>query len=151
MKTTPDEAVKIEDAPAYRIYRCARLLRGHFRGLAEGAGLDLSQEQWFILNRLSHKDGVPQVELGDAVMDDRPNVTRLLTAMEERGLLRRGADPSDGRKQRVWLTAEGRRMNDRFAQLVPAARATTFKGVSREDLAATVRTLARLEQNLRTP
>jgi MarR family transcriptional regulator, transcriptional regulator for hemolysin len=140
--------VRIEEALAYRIYRCARLLRQHFHQLAVAQGIELSQEQWFILNRLVHEDGLAQGQLGDAVLDDRPNVARLVASLEARNLVRRDADASDGRKWVVRLTAEGRSLHDRFANLVPTARTATLKGVNKESLAAAMQVLAQLESNI---
>jgi DNA-binding MarR family transcriptional regulator len=139
--------LRIEDSIAYRIYRCARLQRKQFHQLATSLGIELSQEQWFVLNRLMHEDGLSQGSLGDAVLDDRPNMARLVAGLEARGLLRREADALDGRKHSVSITAAGRRLHDRFAALVPGARAATLKGVDKEDLAITMRVLARLESN----
>lgn len=59
--------IQIEGALAYRIYWCARRLRTHFHLLASSRGFDLSQEPWFILNRLAREDGIAQGQLGDAV------------------------------------------------------------------------------------
>jgi DNA-binding MarR family transcriptional regulator len=137
-----------EQALAYRIYRSARLLRVHFHQLAAAQGLTLSQEQWFILNRLRRDSGLTQVELSDAATQDRPNVTRLVAALEASGLVMREADADDGRKQRVHLTTLGCEIHDRFAALVPQARRAILKGVSPDDLATTLRVLSQLESNL---
>jgi MarR family transcriptional regulator, transcriptional regulator for hemolysin len=141
-------AIRLEDGFAYRVYRCGRRLRMHFRSLAEQAGVDLSQEQWFILNRLVHEDGLAQGALGDAVLDDRPNLARHLAALEGRKLVRREADALDGRKYCVRLTAEGRRLHDRFAAIVPQARAQLTRGMTKDELATAMRVLARLEDNI---
>jgi DNA-binding MarR family transcriptional regulator len=142
------QGLRLEDGLAYRIYRCARRLRMHFRSVAEHAGVEVSQEQWFILNRLVHEDGLSQGALGDAVLDDRPNLARHLASLEQRKLVRRDADIQDGRKYRVHLTAEGRRLHDRFAAKVPQARAQLTLGLTKEELATTLRVLSRLEGNI---
>jgi MarR family transcriptional regulator, transcriptional regulator for hemolysin len=140
--------IRLEDGLAYRVYRCARRLRMHFRKLAEQAGIDLSQEQWFILHRLAHEDGLAQGALGDAVLDDRPNLARHLASLEERKLVRREADALDGRKYCVRLTAEGRRLHDRFAATVPQARSQLTHGLTKDELATAMRVLSRLEDNV---
>ena len=139
--------IRIEDAIAYRIHRTARVLRKHFHDLAEGAGLDLSQEQWFILNKLMHDDGVAQGELVDVLFGDRPNISRMLVALEERGDVVRRADRDDARKVRVHLTAAGRRTHDAFSALVPVARRQIGRGISAEDLDVARRVLAQIESN----
>jgi DNA-binding MarR family transcriptional regulator len=140
--------VRIDEALAYRVYRCARLLRKHFHQLGASQGIELSQEQWFVLNRLMHEDRVAQGQLGDATLDDRPNIARLVASLEVRGLVRREADALDGRKHAVSITPTGRRLHDRFAALVPAARVATLKGVPKDELAIAMRVLAQLESNL---
>jgi MarR family transcriptional regulator, transcriptional regulator for hemolysin len=140
--------IRLEDGFAYRIYRCSRRLRMHFRAVAEQAGVDLSQEQWFILSRLVHEDGLAQGALGDAVLDDRPNLARHLASLEARKLVRREADALDGRKYCVRLTAEGRRLHDRFAATVPQARVQLTRGLTKDDLATAIRVLSRLEDNI---
>jgi MarR family transcriptional regulator, transcriptional regulator for hemolysin len=118
--------IRLEDGFAYRIYRCSRRLRMHFRAVAEQAGVDLSQEQWFILSRLVHEDGLAQGALGDAVLDDRPNLARHLASLEARKLVRREADALDGRKYCVQLT----------------------RGLTKDELATAIRVLSRLEDNI---
>jgi MarR family transcriptional regulator, transcriptional regulator for hemolysin len=140
--------IRAEDGFAYRVYRCSRRLRMHFRSLAQHAGVDLSQEQWFILNRLVHEDGLSQGALGDAVLDDRPNLARHLTALEARKLVRREADALDGRKYSVRITTEGRRLHDRFTDMIPRARTRLTHGLSREELEVAVRVLSRIEDNI---
>jgi DNA-binding MarR family transcriptional regulator len=53
------------------------------------------------------------ITLGQLAVSERvtpPSITRMVTALEARGLVRREADPADRRIKYVSLTAEGRRM-----------------------------------------
>ena len=140
--------VRISDSLAYRIQRTARLLRKHFLDLARSSGLDLTPEQWFILNKLSNEDGQSQVELGEAIFADRPNVSRMLHALESDGLVRRVASGDDGRRLVVSLTSQGRKVHDLFAAQVPSARERVFAGISPEEVKTVERVLAKLEKNL---
>jgi MarR family transcriptional regulator, transcriptional regulator for hemolysin len=133
---------------AYRIYRCARLLRSHFQALAASNGIELSQEQWFILNRLAQHGSLSQVDLGDHFLDDRPNIARLVATLESKGMVQRGADANDRRKYSVTLTAEGRRLHDSFAALVPTARTQSVAGIAKSDLAIAMRVLSTIEENI---
>ena len=142
------KAVRIHDSLAYRVHRAARLLRRHFLDLATRNGLDITPEQWFILNKLSWDDGVTPSELCESIFSDRPNMTRLLAGLEAKRLVRRATDAGDGRKTRIYLTRAGREMNDRFAALVPDARRTLFAGIRDEELQVVARVLQRLEDNI---
>jgi DNA-binding MarR family transcriptional regulator len=144
----PTMRIKIEDSLAYRVYRTARLLRKHLLAMAATLDLDLTPEQWFVLNKLRNQDGRSQVELGDAIFADRPNLTRLLTAMEEKRWVRRENDPEDGRRMLVHLTAEGRKVHDRLEVEVPTQRSRVFEGISEREIHTVMRVLTQLEENL---
>jgi DNA-binding MarR family transcriptional regulator len=137
----------LEDSFAYLIYRSARLLRYHFARFAERHGLEISQEQYFILNKLAGKSEQTQTELGDGLFDDRPNMTRMLVAMEGSGWLRREADPADARKVRVSLTRQGAALYRRVHDAVIGERQRLFAGLSGRDLQDLKRVLGTLEKN----
>lgn len=111
------------------------------------SGIEITQEQWFVLNKLAQADGSSQVDLTEDIFADRPNLTRILATMERRGLVRRVADPEDGRRMRVYLTDDGRKMENGFSEIARRERRRLFAGISKEDLETTKRVLARIEEN----
>jgi DNA-binding MarR family transcriptional regulator len=143
----PQATLQLEDSFAYLVYRSARLLRYHFARFAESQGLDISQEQFFLLNKLAGKPQQTQTELGDGLFDDRPNITRMLVAMEESGWLRRQPDPQDARKVRVSLTRKGAAVHRRLHGAVLAERRRLFAGLTSSDLRDLKDILATLEKN----
>lgn len=140
--------VRIQDSVAYRVHRCARALRRHLLAMMADLDLDLTPEQWFVLNKLRQKDGQSQVELGAEIFADRPNMSRILAGMLDRGLVTRRADVEDARRHLVGLTARGRRTHDKIAKVVPGVRQAIFSGISPEDIETTMRVLERIEHNL---
>lgn len=140
--------IDIQESLAYRIHRFARLLRKQFLSLATANGFDLTPEQFFVLNRLRREDGASQTDLTETIFSDRPNLTRMVAKMADKGLVRRREDPEDGRRVRVFLTKKGQRIHDAFAEVVDAERRRLFAGVLQRDLDAVDRVFARLEQNM---
>jgi DNA-binding MarR family transcriptional regulator len=140
--------VDINDSIAYRIYVTNRLLRRSFLAMAERWGIELSPEQWFVLNRLAWNDGRAQGELGEAIFADRPNLSRLIAGLQKKGLLRRQPDPDDGRRMLVYLTAEGRRVHDAFAAGVDGVRAELFAGIEPDELRAAMAVVDRIRDNV---
>lgn len=140
--------VRIQDSAAYRVHRCARALRRHLLLTMAGVGLDLTPEQWFILNKLRQKDGQSQVELGAEIFADRPNMSRMLMGMHGRGLVTRQSDAEDGRRHVIYLTPKGRQVHDQMAEVIPGIRRAIFSGISPEDLKTAMRVLEQIEHNL---
>jgi DNA-binding MarR family transcriptional regulator len=82
-------------------------LRRQLRSVATGGGLTPSQTA--VLNRL-WKDGSSSTSALAAAEQVRPqSMASILTALDQHGLIQRAADPDDGRRQLISLTAAGRR------------------------------------------
>ncbi|MCB9676347.1 MAG: MarR family transcriptional regulator [Alphaproteobacteria bacterium] len=134
---------------AFRIHRLQRLLRRSFLSLAESAGFAMTPEQFFLLTKLVERDGQSQTELTDASLQDRPNLTRMLGDLEQRGWIARRPDPDDGRVRIVHLTREGQAMHDRFmAEVVVPERERLFGDLSREAIDGVLEVFTRLESRL---
>jgi MarR family transcriptional regulator, transcriptional regulator for hemolysin len=140
----------LDKATAYLIHRMARLLRVHLIQFFEREGLDITPEQMFILFRLHEKEGQAQAELADKALNDHPNVTRLLDALEKRGLIARRADPEDRRKSLIFLTEEGKALMARLVPLVIEERRRLFKGITQQELDLFEDIMKRVEQNILT-
>ncbi|MEL6343508.1 MAG: MarR family transcriptional regulator [Myxococcota bacterium] len=148
-----DDMRSLERAHAYRLTRVARLLRYNLMSAlshaAEAAGEPaLSPEQFFLLFRLKERDGRSHRELADPVLDDRPNITRLVTAMGRQGLVKRQADPEDGRRVRVYLTDKGRALIVGLEPEILRVRQELFGDIPEEEFALLERLLDRLETKL---
>ena len=74
---------------------------------AVGGPLQLRPVEFSLLMLLRDNDGVTQRDLVGALNLNAPNLTTLVTRMQERGLLSRERSDSDRRAQLIRLTAEG--------------------------------------------
>jgi MarR family transcriptional regulator, transcriptional regulator for hemolysin len=138
----------IDQATAYLIHRMARLLRVHLIQFFEREGLEITPEQMFILFKLYEKEGQPQAELADKALNDHPNVTRLLDALEKHSLIARRADPEDRRKSLIFLTEESQALMARLLPLAIEERRRLFKGITQQELDLFENVLKRVEQNI---
>jgi DNA-binding MarR family transcriptional regulator len=75
-------------------------------------------------------------------------VTRQVKAMEGEGLIERSADPRDGRRSYVKLTAEGLRVFLELHERAHAFEEALSAAVSAEDVATTVRVLGHVRAAL---
>jgi DNA-binding MarR family transcriptional regulator len=139
---------KLDQATAYLIHRMARLLRVHLIQFFEREGLDITPEQMFIMFRLHEKEGQAQAELADKALNDHPNVTRLLDALEKRDFIARRADPEDRRKSLIFLTEEGQVLMTRLLPLAIEERRRLFRGITQQELDLFEDIMKRVEQNI---
>ncbi len=138
----------LEDMINYQIYRIARLLRYKFQHDMRIAGLDMTQEQYFILFQLWQKDGQYQTELADDLFGDTPNITRILDVMEKKGFVTRRSDPEDRRKYRIFLAERGHEVHKLYKNQAPKSRVLDYKKLNDNDLDELKRILKTIENNI---
>lgn len=140
--------VPIQDTVAYGMYRSSRLVR-HLHYLTfQRSGFDLTPEQWFILNKLAVKSPQSQTELGESVIDDRPNMTRILLTLEKKGWISRRMDAKDRRKTEVQLTSAGEDLLTRCLPLAISMREQIRSGISDKEMDNFWRVLNKLDSNI---
>ena len=77
------------------------------RRLRQEAGTDLGPSQTAALATIDRDGPLTPSELASAEHIQRPTATRIAAALEERGLVRRAADPADGRSHLITATPKG--------------------------------------------
>jgi DNA-binding MarR family transcriptional regulator len=95
----------------------------------------------FYLASPARADGCRPGALATALGLTAAAATGLCDRLEAAGLVRRGADPSDGRAQVLELTAAGRRAAVRARPVVEGLQAELTRGFDERELAAVARFL----------
>jgi len=112
------------------------------------AGLDITVDQWGILNLLWETDGQTPVDLARGADKDKPNVTRLLKILEDKGLVTRRPDSRDRRSHRIYLTEAGAALREPLLDLGASCQEQACHGLSGEDIATLKRLLNHLHANV---
>lgn len=78
----------------------------------EAAKYDATMATGFALLSIDKEEGIPSTALGPRMGMESTSLTRTLKAMEEKGLIFRKKNPSDGRGVLIYLTEFGREKRD---------------------------------------
>lgn len=143
------QTYNISDTLGYDIYLVYRRMRKNFLRVAAIAGIDITPEQWFTLNKLRNGEPMTQTALLDDGFNDRPNITRILSQLESKGWVHREDDPQDGRKHIVTLTKKGRRVHDSFDEVLSPGRVILYGDMDPDAIATTREVMRTLDQKLR--
>lgn len=114
-------------------------------GSANGKGGDLTPMQWAALAKLHELGASAQNSLGRATAMDAATIKGVVDRLRGRGLVEIRADPQDGRRRLVAITAAGRRIVERaipHAETVSAETLAPLSHTERERLLALLRKLA---------
>ena len=86
----------------------ARRLQKKFNG----AGLNITIEQWSVLYHLWKQDGQSQQQLCNATYRDKPSITRLVDNLEKLNLVKRVASDNDRRINLIYLTRQAQKLEE---------------------------------------
>lgn len=142
-KVTP-----VGTSPGFIIHHLDLSLRLGLQKSIHAQGLNVTTEQWGILNCLGTQEGIHQSAIAENIGKDRHSVTRMLNLLEKNGLVRRVPTDKDKRRLNVFLTPSGREMQKKLVPIVISFLEEAFRGLTQEETDEFIRVLRHLTGNL---
>ena len=127
--------------------RTTRLMKAHFQRAFKEAGIDLTPEQWVLLDHLRRSGPASQTDLANGTFKDAPTVSRIIDKLASKGFAKRTRFPNDRRRYQVGLTEKGEAAHDRLLPAVEELRVQTWDGLSAGDYDHLTRVLERIRDN----
>lgn len=126
-------------------------LRGAFRGYETALGrylkrYDLPLSQFYILRLQWDEKGDSQKDIAKRAFMSESVASQVIKKMEERGLLRRKADPRDSRAQSVSLTNFGKTLRETIAREGIKISTENAPDISREDMKTAIQVLQKVRE-----
>jgi DNA-binding MarR family transcriptional regulator len=108
--------------------------------------LDLTQKQVSVLWLVDDHPGISQIEVGRRLRMDRATTMTIVNRLQEREFLRRERSESDGRKQALYLSGEGRAALGRAKSCIAEHEAWLKSRFSPDEVKKLVEMLARIHE-----
>jgi DNA-binding MarR family transcriptional regulator len=137
--------LRLEDQLCFALYAASRAMTAVYAPLLDA--LDLTYPQYLVLLVLWDHDGERVSHIGDRLQLDSATLTPLLKRLEARGLVERRRSTTDERVVEVYLTAAGKRLRRRAAEIPPCVFEKV--GLTGAELAALRATLQDLTRRMR--
>ena len=109
------DAPRLDDQLCFALYAASRAITAAYQPLL--APLGLTYPQYLALLVLWEEDGVPVKHLGERLQLDSGTLTPLLKRLEAQGVVRRARDLDDERVVRIHLTAAGKQLRKKAADI----------------------------------
>lgn len=122
---------RIEDSLGFAIHRTDMRFKQVGAKFLRPYGL--TPEQYAALATLCNRDGMSQRELADHLVKDRPNITRILDKLQQKGFVERKLDPADRRVHRLHATTEGQQLMQELIPSVLELREQMFSVLSSKE------------------
>lgn len=110
-------------------------------------GVEVTPEQWVILDNLSHEDGLTQTELANRSFKNTPTISRIIDVLAKKEFIERRADIVDRRKQKVFLTQKGNEVVDFCRKEISILREISWTGLTDKDYEEFLRITGKIFEN----
>jgi DNA-binding MarR family transcriptional regulator len=104
--------------------------------------------EWRIMSLLAIEPGIPASRICHVIGFDKGPVSRMLAAMEKRGLVAVGTDQNDGRTHSISLTAKGRATHDKVIVAAFERERRLLSCLSKDEREVLIDLLRRVHNNL---
>ena len=136
----------VKGTTGFALAKVCRAHRGNVGGMLAEFGLHVGQDM--VLIELWQADGLRGGELACRLGVEPPTVTKMLRRLENFGLVERRPDPADARSFRVYLTREGRDLEDPVSRCFERAEEKTLAALDPSERREFARLLAKMRAGL---
>lgn len=127
--------------------RTTRLLKAQFQRAFRDAGIDITPEQWVVLDQLSKAGSSSQTDLANGTFKDAPTVSRIIDKLASKELAVRKRFPGDRRRYQVVLTEKGETTHAHLLPRVRELRVQMWSGLTTGDYEELTRVLGTIRDN----
>lgn len=138
---------KLDSVIFYSIEKAIKSYRQFAQKELKQAGLDITVDQWLVLNCISNDPAISQKELSVIVFKDAASITRIIEILVNTGYLSRTSHHSDGRRATLIITTKGKHILAKAAKVVDAYRAKARAGIKKQDLETARQVLLQIIKN----
>lgn len=136
------DKLNARDALGFLSWKVARMSTNDLAARFAEAGVPVTVEQWRVLIPLAKMEsGLTQGQVCLILSQEKTGVSRLVTALEKRGLLHRESCPTDRRVKHLHITDAGRRLVESTVEMAIQSRDTLVEGVDPKELEVCKRVL----------
>src|SRR5215210_4830542 len=136
----------IRQNTSFALAKVCRAHRAYIGELLAEHGLHVGQEM--VLVELWQDDGLRGGELAERLGVEPPTITKMLRRLETCGLVERRRDARDARSFRVYLTVEGRSLEEPVARCWERVEEKAFSGMSARERRTLHLLLTKVRANL---
>lgn len=130
----------------YLIHDVSRLRRSAFDRCIKP--LKVTRSQWWVLAYLSREDGMTQTRLAEKLDVGKVAMGGLIDRLEGNGLVRREADRSDRRVNRIFLEPRSKKLIAQMREINHEFNREILGGIDDAALESTARVLRAMKDNL---
>jgi DNA-binding MarR family transcriptional regulator len=141
---------KIADSFFYSLEKAIKTYRQFAQQNLARHDLDVTIDQWLVLNTLRDNPDISLASVARAVFKDVASITRIVQLLETKDLVVRHSHATDRRRSTLKLTAKGMAIIRTLAPVIAENRRIALRGMNAADLKRSQQLLDAIVENCRS-
>lgn len=132
------------------IVQAGRAVKVYMLDIFAKQNYEITPEQYVVLSMLSEESLLYQNELCEELHKDKSNMTRILSVLEEKGLIEK-IQATENKKQvnKIKITSKGKEVRDKITPQIEASREKYLDGISQDEMYTCIKVLSKIQENLK--
>ena len=131
------------------IVQAGRAVKVYMLDVFAKQNYEITPEQYVVLSMLSEETLLYQNKLCEELHKDKSNMTRILSVLEEKGLIEK-IQATENKKQvnQIKITSRGKDIRDKITPQIEASREKYLDGISQDEMYTCIKVLNKIQENL---
>ena len=121
----------------------------HTAQMLKNNNVDLTPEQFLLIDLLWNEGQMSQQKLADSMQKDKNSITKLIDGLEKKKLVLRRTDPKDRRINTIVLTEKAEEMKQDAKNKGISILDSILEGIPEDELRAFLSTLGKINGNMK--
>ncbi len=132
-----------------KIVATGRAIKVNNLKIFDNNGFQITPEQYFVLSILNEEGSLYQKKLGERLYKDKANITRILSILEEKGLIEKSFGIENEKQvNKVMITEKGKSISAEIYPIVEALHNKYVKNISDDELYTCIKVLEKIQENI---
>jgi MarR family transcriptional regulator for hemolysin len=141
---------KMNEVFFYQLEKAIKSYRRYAQGRFRENNIDITIDQWLVLNALNENDEITQSDLAELVFKDKASMTRLIELLVLKKYIQRTAHDTSRRRFKLTITPKGHEVIGQILPLVKENRKHALKNINLELLKQTESVLKHISENCKS-
>ncbi len=130
------------------IVASGRAIKVHNLDLYSKYGFEITPEQYLVLNMIKDDENLSQNKLCELLYKDKSNMTRLISVLEEKGLIIKAPQENGKQANIIRITDKGRKLRAEITPVMLKSRKKYLRDISQDDMYTCIKVLNKIQENL---
>ncbi len=138
----------MNDNVYFQIELTARKIRQYGQNVLKAHNIDITIEQWLVLNVINENELISQISIGEKLVKDKPTISRMVNHLEKKEFIIKNTSPLDTRKVELSMSKKGRVLIDTLYPIIEKIRFTGLNKLTKDENKNIKSILEKIQNNL---